>query len=157
VWEDSCTDRQFTTNFFHFASVRMSVCSPLRFSQYFRLSCCLHLQGLRISRATNQYEAGSKGKLAWLILNPEDGDDMFLWYIIWPSTDYMALHPTKPNFSNHCCESLKSCIMYDDLQLCSEACCTAMQVTSVEEVCSCYNWCCWVWWRKYARLQSSSI
>jgi hypothetical protein len=34
-------------------------CSPSKISQHFGGTCCLHLQGQRISQARNQQEAGS--------------------------------------------------------------------------------------------------
>lgn len=39
--------------------------------------CLLH-QGTRISQARNRHETGSKQSLLGILLNPENGGDMFL-------------------------------------------------------------------------------
>jgi hypothetical protein len=90
----------------------ITTCSPLKVNQRFGETCCLHLQGWRVSQATNQQEAehiaceilglsvvtdGLASKvphviaccllhasfLLGLFFNPEDGDDMFFWSISW--------------------------------------------------------------------------
>jgi hypothetical protein len=43
------------------------------------------------------------GFLLGLFFNPEDGGDMFCWYISWLSTDYSALHPSRQNSSTGIC------------------------------------------------------
>jgi hypothetical protein len=40
------------------------LCSPLKVNWYFWGTCCLYLQGQRISQARHQYEAGSKQRSA---------------------------------------------------------------------------------------------
>jgi hypothetical protein len=45
--------------------------------------------------------------LAWLIFNPEDGHNTFLWNDA-SYMDYTALYPRRWNFHNDCCENFRS-------------------------------------------------
>jgi hypothetical protein len=50
-------------------------CSLLKVNRRFGGACCIHLQGRRINRARNQYEAGSKHR----IVNCVEGSDRELF------------------------------------------------------------------------------
>jgi hypothetical protein len=58
------------------------------------LMCCIHLQGQRISSEENRWQTGS-GFLLGLVINPEDGGDMFLRNVGSLSKDYTVLYPRK--------------------------------------------------------------
>jgi hypothetical protein len=50
-------------------------CSPVKARHSFGGTCCIHLQGWRVSQARSLHETGSKQSL---LCNPEDGSDMLL-------------------------------------------------------------------------------
>jgi hypothetical protein len=52
--------------------------SPLKVNEPIGGTRCLLHQGSRISQARNPHEAGSKQSLLGILLNPENGGDMFL-------------------------------------------------------------------------------
>jgi hypothetical protein len=53
-------------------------CSLLKANRHFGGTRRLYLQGRRLNRARNQYEAGSKqSSLHGLLFNPKDGGDLF--------------------------------------------------------------------------------
>jgi hypothetical protein len=67
-------------------------CSPLKFNWRFRETCCLHLQGRKVSQARNQREASSKlhaGLLLGLFFDPDEGSNMFIWNVGWLSVDFV--------------------------------------------------------------------
>jgi hypothetical protein len=76
-------------------------CSSVEAHQRLRGKYRLHLQDIKVSRASNQHDAGCKlraasllllaGCLLDLLLYPEDGGDMFLWNIRGFLLDYTAL------------------------------------------------------------------
>jgi hypothetical protein len=61
----------------------ITLCSPLKVNRRFGGIYCLHIQGRRINQAKNQREAlcllpGScRFFLLWLLLDPEDGNNIF--------------------------------------------------------------------------------
>jgi hypothetical protein len=77
-------------------------CSPVKGDRYFLETCCLHLQGRRLSQPLNSMnQTGSAccllhaGFLLGLLFDPENRDDMFLRNVGWLSTVYTALHPRR--------------------------------------------------------------
>jgi hypothetical protein len=79
-------------------------CSPLKIKQRFGGTCCLHLQGRRISQARIQYESRCHSErhacfLLGLFFDPENGGDTFLQNAGCLSVDYTALHPRRRNSS----------------------------------------------------------
>jgi hypothetical protein len=57
----------------------MTPCSPLKPNRHSRETCRLHRHGLKVSEKKNSMkQAASKAALLGLLLNPEDGSDMFL-------------------------------------------------------------------------------
>jgi hypothetical protein len=52
--------------------------SSLKVNQYFEGTCCLRLQGRRISQIRNQHESGSKHSFLGIFIDLEDGGEMFL-------------------------------------------------------------------------------
>jgi hypothetical protein len=85
----------------------------LKVSSSFWGTCCLHLWSCRVSHVRNSMKHCCLlhvGVLFVLLFNPEDGDDMFLWNIKWPSTDYKILY-LQFYISASCCMTL-SIFMY---------------------------------------------
>jgi hypothetical protein len=77
-------------------------CSQMKVNRRIGGTYFLHLQGRRISQATNQSEAGNSiSALCWSLIDSlfyyEDGGSMFLRNVGWFSADYTALY-SRPEF-----------------------------------------------------------
>jgi hypothetical protein len=82
----------------------VTLCSQLQVDRRFGETCRLHLQGGRISQATNQQSSACHLLSRWFItlyFEPENGGDMFLRNDCWLSTDYTVLYPREQNSPKH--------------------------------------------------------
>jgi hypothetical protein len=75
-------------------------CSPVKTPHHFGGTYRLHLQRRRVSSACSLLHAGF---LLGLLIDPEDGGDIFLRNIDFPLPDYMALYSRREH-----CKNLKS-------------------------------------------------
>jgi hypothetical protein len=80
----------------------LTLCSPLEVNRCFWGTCRLHLWAQGISQAKLHTSF-----LLSLLLDSEDGGDMFLRNIGWLSRDYIVLYPRRQNFL------LISCLISD--------------------------------------------
>jgi hypothetical protein len=83
----------------------VALCSPPQINGDFGRTCCLRLQGRRISSAFKLLHITF---LLGLFFGTEDVGEMFLRNVILFSTDYMALYREGRTAHNHCCETLKT-------------------------------------------------
>jgi hypothetical protein len=85
-------------------------CSPLSVNRRFEGTYRHHLQGRKISWARNQRESRWQAELCF---DPEDGGDIFLRNVGWPSRDYTALYPIYSILIMSCSLS-QQCLLSSD-------------------------------------------